>query len=158
MKKVTVAGLAIALGLLLTCSVYAWDMWGGGGSGSGSGGYNSGNWGGSGSGSGSGSTYNPAYNAFDWGAWCKGMGYGQKVNTTNLNKFYQETQALRDQLIAKQIELRNEFNSPTPDPALIAQLQQEIVDLQLQIQAIAKKYNLPAWLCAVSTMGPGYYW
>lgn len=72
--------------------------------------------------------------------------------------FLQETQDLRKQLINKQLELRDAYNDPNPDPVRIATLQQEIVALQIQIQTIAKKYGLPAWVCGGYMMGPGYYY
>jgi len=81
------------------------------------------------------------------GPWGSGMGYrmgsGESVNLENVKNFQKETLSMRDELITKRIELRNEYNKPQRDYDRIGTLRKEIVDIQTKIQAIADKYGVP---------------
>ncbi len=88
------------------------------------------------------------------GGWGPGMGcnyergcYGANgtVNTENLKKFQKETLSMRDELIANQVELSNEYAKPSPDAARVADLRKRMIDTQTKIQQVAEKYGLPAW-------------
>ncbi|MFA5180455.1 MAG: hypothetical protein WC405_03985 [Syntrophales bacterium] len=88
-------------------------------------------------------------------AWCgSGMGYGpgyygRGANTQTVRNLQRETLSMRDALMAKEIDLENEYMKPAPDVARIASIKKEIIDIQAKIQVVADKYGAPAW-------GPGY--
>ncbi len=71
-----------------------------------------------------------------------------QVDVKALRQFQKETLPLRDEIQAKNVELRNEYAQQTPDRNKIATLQKEIIDLRTKIQAAADKQGLPAY-------GPG---
>ena len=81
-----------------------------------------------------------------WGGWGSGygMGYGPGADTAQMQKFYDETQDLRDALMSKRVELRNEYRAPAPDTGRIADLRREIAALQAQLRSAARDYGLPA--------------
>ncbi len=85
--------------------------------------------------------------AYGWGG-----GYGPWSGTqgdvNKLKAFQRETLPLRDEVIAKRLELRNEYAKETPDGNRVLALEKEIFDLQTKIQATARKQGLPLW-------GPG---
>lgn len=64
------------------------------------------------------------------------------IDIENLKKFQRETLSLRDDLMTKRLELRNEYNKPERDYDKIASLRKEIVDLKTKIEAIADKYGV----------------
>ncbi len=82
-------------------------------------------------------------------AWRGGHGIGlwAGTNVETLKKFQKETLPLRDELIAKRIELMSEYKRPTPDNSRITTLRKEIIDLQAEIQSVADKTG-------VSELGP----
>lgn len=82
------------------------------------------------------------------------MGYGT-ANVDRLRSFQKETLSLRDELIAKEFELRNEYNKPTPDLNRIASLRKEIIDLETKIEEIADKYQVSSWGPRGGMMTPG---
>jgi hypothetical protein len=65
-----------------------------------------------------------------------------------LRQFQKETLPLRDEMMAKRLEIRNEYSQAKPNLERIATLQKEMIDLRTKIQAAAEKNGLPAW-------GPG---
>jgi hypothetical protein len=84
-------------------------------------------------------------------AYAVSQGYGpgsSQVDVKALRQFQKETLPLRDELATKNLELRNEYAQQNPDPAKVATLQKEIIDLRTKIQAAAEKQGLPAY-------GPG---
>ena len=83
-----------------------------------------------------------------------GMGYGRgyygaglsgQVNIENMKKFQKETLSLRDDLLTKQAELRNEYAKQSPDAARVVELQKQMIDIRTRIQKAAEKNGLPAW-------------
>jgi len=84
-------------------------------------------------------------------AWTKGQGPASQVDVNAFRNFQKETLPLRDEMAAKKLELRNEFNKETPDQAKIAALQKEMIDLRTKISDAAKKNGLPD-----RGFGPGY--
>ncbi|KWT76402.1 hypothetical protein [Candidatus Magnetominusculus xianensis] len=72
--------------------------------------------------------------------WC---GYGMGVNVETINKFQKETLILRDELMAKELELQNEYGKSVPDTGRIVTLKKEIIDEEAKLQGIADKYNIP---------------
>ena len=96
--------------------------------------------------------------AFAQKGWGPGMGcmgpygYGtdKSVNVESVKKFRKETLSLRDDLVTKKIELRNEYGKETPDTTRIAEIQKQIIDTQAQIRKVAEKNGLP-----VLGQGPG---
>ena len=85
--------------------------------------------------------------------WTRGQGTGpdSQVDVNAFRAFQKETLPLRDEMAAKRLELRNEFNKDTPDQAKIAALQKEMIDLKTKISDAAKKNGLPD-----RDFGPGY--
>ncbi len=86
-------------------------------------------------------------------AWTKGQGPGPdaQVDVNAFRAFQKETLSLRDEMMAKRLELRNEFNKAEPDQAKIAALKEEMIALRTQISDAAKKNGLPD-----RGFGPGY--
>ena len=91
-------------------------------------------------------------------AWC-GMGYGggprgagygpgpavgKQVDVNALRAFQKETLPLRDEVMAKRVEIRNEYAKEKPDQNRIAALQKDIIDLRAKIRTAADKQGLPA--------------
>ena len=76
-------------------------------------------------------------------------GYGPEyyggAGTGALKKFHKETLGLRDELVTKQMDLDAEYQKPESDPARIAALRKDIVDLQAKIQVAGDKYGILAW-------------
>jgi Spy/CpxP family protein refolding chaperone len=71
--------------------------------------------------------------------------YGEQTDVNAFRNFQKETLPLRDEMAAKRLELRNEFNKDTPDQAKIAALQKEMIDLRTKISDAAKKNGLADW-------------
>ena len=80
-----------------------------------------------------------------------GPGPGSQVDVNAFRNFQKETLTLRDEMAAKRLELRNEFNRETPDQTKIAALQKEVIDLRTRIMDAARKNGLPD-----RGYGPGY--
>jgi zinc resistance-associated protein len=74
-----------------------------------------------------------------------GCGPGGQVDVTAFRQFQKETLPLRDEMMAKRLELRNEYAKESPDQGLITKLRADITGLRTQIQAAAEKNGLPAW-------------
>jgi hypothetical protein len=74
-----------------------------------------------------------------------GFGPGTQVDLDKFKHFQQETGSLRDDMMLKGMELRNEFAKEQPDKNQITKLRNEMADLRTKIQAIAEKDGLPAW-------------
>ncbi len=72
-----------------------------------------------------------------------GAGPGGQVDVQALRNFQKETLSLRDEMMAKRLELRNEFSKEKPDQNRIATLQKEMIDLRTKIQESAQKNGLP---------------
>ncbi len=69
------------------------------------------------------------------------------TDASQVAEFQSETLELRDALLAKRIELRNEYAKPVPDSKRVASLRKDIVDLQTQIRTVADKYGLSGGCC-----------
>jgi uncharacterized protein HemX len=67
----------------------------------------------------------------------------QNVDIEKVKKFQEETLSLRDELITKRLELRNEYKKQAPDNEHIATLREEIRGLRSKIQVVADKYEVP---------------
>jgi zinc resistance-associated protein len=76
-----------------------------------------------------------------------GFGPDKEVDIAAFKNFQKETLSLRDEMMVKRIELRNEFAKEKPDRNKTATLQKEMIDLRTKIQAAAEKNGLP---------GPGF--
>jgi hypothetical protein len=74
-----------------------------------------------------------------------GFGPGSQVDLSVFKHFQQETASLRDDMMLKAMELRNEYSKEQPDKNQITKLRSEMADLRTKIQAIAEKDGLPAW-------------
>jgi zinc resistance-associated protein len=76
-----------------------------------------------------------------------GRGHGLdciNADIESVKKFQKETLSLRDDLIIKRLEIRQEYNKPNPDKNQIATLKKDVIDLETRIQTTADKYGLPA--------------
>lgn len=67
----------------------------------------------------------------------------QTVDIEKVKQFQNETSALRDGLIIKRLELRNENMKQTPDTDKIAALSNEIREIRDKIRGVADKYEVP---------------
>jgi hypothetical protein len=83
------------------------------------------------------------------GAYAARQGWGPgpagQVDVTAFRQFQQETSSLRDEMMAKGLELRNEFIKENPNQGVIDALKVQIRDLRTKIQVVADKHALPAW-------------
>ncbi len=72
------------------------------------------------------------------------QGSGTKGTTEieNLKKFQKETLSLRDDLITKRLELKNEYSKSPKDYSRIATLRKEIAEIRTKIEEIADKYGI----------------
>jgi hypothetical protein len=82
-------------------------------------------------------------------AQCAGMGGGSMrhgaamaVAPEILQKFNKETKGLQEQLIDKQALLKKEFLKDDPDPDAIAVIRKAMIDIQRDMQKIAKKLGM----------------
>jgi hypothetical protein len=126
MKKIWIAGLVVAVGLMFFgTSVYAQCGGMGGGYGPRGGGFGPG------------------------GAWSGAS--NKPVDVNALRAFQKETLPLRDEAMAKKLEIRNEYGKEKPDQAKVATLEKDLIDLRTKIQAAAEKQGLPA-----AGFGPGF--
>jgi hypothetical protein len=75
----------------------------------------------------------------------QGKGPAGQVDVNAFRQFQKETLQLRDEAMAKRLELRNEYVKENPDQNRITALQNELTALRTQIQAAAEKHGLPAW-------------
>lgn len=94
------------------------------------------------------------------------MGYGPEVyskeSREKIEKFYEETQGLRQELPQKYLELENLLNQATFDEAKVLAKQKEISQLQAQLDEKELKYRLnnrdlaprEGWFCG----GPWTGW
>ena len=64
------------------------------------------------------------------------------VDLEKVVEFKKETLPLRDQLLTKKLELRQEYNKEKPDAEVIGKLRKEMVDIQTGIDKVAAKYDL----------------
>ena len=71
---------------------------------------------------------------------CGWFGPATKVET--LREFQSKTLAQRDELMVKQLELRQEYAKANPDQERLAALQKTVDELQAGIQTSADKYGL----------------
>lgn len=76
-----------------------------------------------------------------------GMNYlaDSKVDIDKVKKFQKETLNLRDDLIVKKLEVRQEYSKEKPNLDRIATLKKEIIDLHTKIQKSAEANGLPAY-------------
>jgi zinc resistance-associated protein len=98
----------------------------------------------------------------------RGMGYGMgggpgygaagggtPVDVTSFKAFQKETLPLRDEMMVKRVELRNEYLKEKPDQNRIASLQKEMIDLRAKIRTAAEKNGLPAFGYGMGGRGYG---
>lgn len=78
---------------------------------------------------------------YAWWGDC-GAGYGSGADVESVKKFQKETLSLRDELVAKKLELRSEYDKPAGDVKRTAEIKKEIIDLQAKIQVAAGKYGI----------------
>ena len=64
------------------------------------------------------------------------------VDLEKVVEFKKETLPLRDQLLTKKLELRQEYNKEKPDAEVIGKLRKEMIDIQTGIDKVAAKYDL----------------
>ena len=84
-----------------------------------------------------------------------GAGTGKPVDVTAFKAFQKETLPLRDEMMVKRVELRNEYLKEKPDQNRIATLQKEMIDLRAKIRTAAEKNGLPAFGLGMGGRGYG---
>lgn len=72
-----------------------------------------------------------------------GMSTWQTVDVEKIKQFQKETLSLRDGLITKRLELRQECGKQDPDTDRITVLKKEIREIRSKIQEVADKYEVP---------------
>ncbi len=78
--------------------------------------------------------------------WCHGTGGRIGGGTPAAMKaFHKDTLSLRDELGARQIDLAEEYDREKADPARIAAIRKDIVDIEAKIQAAADKHGVRPW-------------
>jgi zinc resistance-associated protein len=82
-------------------------------------------------------------------------GTGTPVDVTAFKAFQKETLPLRDEMMVKRVELRNEYLKEKPDQNRIATLQKEMIDLRAKIRTAAEKNGLPAFGQGMGGRGQG---
>ena len=78
----------------------------------------------------------------DGGWWGPGMNYDTSANPAAVRKFQKETSSLRDDLAAKYVELQQEMDKTDYDPARVAAIRKDIVDIEARIQIAARKHGV----------------
>jgi hypothetical protein len=68
--------------------------------------------------------------------------YRSDVDPEVMAKFQKETLSLRDELVVKRLELRQEYDKETLDADRVAQLRKDMIDIQTKIDKIADKYDI----------------
>ena len=76
-----------------------------------------------------------------WGG-CGGSVQGTPVSVDAVKKFQDETTALRNEMMLKKVELRNEYFKQPADTAKVATLTREMFDLRTKISTIAASNGL----------------
>lgn len=71
-----------------------------------------------------------------------GSGRSGGASAAAARKFQKETQALREELAAKRIDLGEEYDKDSPDPGRISAIRKEIGDLEARIQAAAEEHGM----------------
>jgi len=77
--------------------------------------------------------------------WGGGMQQGAAIAPETLAKFNKETKGLQEQLIDKHALLKKEWLKDDPDPDAIATIRKAVIDIQRDIQKIAKKNGIKNW-------------
>jgi hypothetical protein len=81
---------------------------------------------------------------------------GAAVTPETLLKFNKETKAFQEQLIDKQALLKKEFLKDDPDPEALATIKKSMIDIEKEIQKVAKKLGMKNWYCSCPmSMGNG---
>ena len=117
MKKRTLVVLGIVLSLSLIAAGSAFARWGGGYGKMGSG-------------------YDRGYGN------CWNDDSRSDVTPESMAKFQKETLSLRDELVVKRMELRQEYDKENTDADVVAQLRKDMIDIQTKIDKIADKYDI----------------
>lgn len=78
----------------------------------------------------------------DGNRWGPGMNYDTSANPESVRKFQKETSTLRDELAAKYVELDREMSRQDYDPARVAAIKKDIIDLETRIQISARKHGV----------------
>ena len=87
-----------------------------------------------------------------------GPGYSQldEASKAKVDKFYDETQDLRKQMVMKRAEERALMSSTNPDSVKVAKLAGEMFDLHTTLQAKAEAAGVQGLMgCGVGCHGPG---
>ncbi len=71
-----------------------------------------------------------------------GPGAGKAADVEKFKKFQKETSALREEMMLKRLELRNEFIKEDPDEGRIATIQKDLIDIRTKIHAAADKAGI----------------
>ncbi|MFH0932698.1 MAG: hypothetical protein V1832_00070 [Nitrospirota bacterium] len=72
-----------------------------------------------------------------------GVSNWQAVDIEKIKQFQKETLSLRDEIITKRLELRNECGKQVSDTDRVTVLRKEIRDIRAKIQEVADKYEVP---------------
>jgi hypothetical protein len=73
---------------------------------------------------------------------------GPAVTPEIFQKFNKETRVFQEQLIDKQALLKKEFLKDDPSPDSIATVKKAMIDIEKEIQKVAKKFGMKNWYCS----------
>lgn len=90
-----------------------------------------------------------------WPTWSGCGWFGPATNVETLREFQSKTLAQRDELMVKQLELRQEHAKVNPDQERLAALQKKADELQAGIQSAADKYGLAGGMMPCGMQGKG---
>lgn len=88
-------------------------------------------------------------------AWSGCGWFGPATNVETLREFQKQTLAQRDELMVKQLELRQEHAKANPDQERLAALQKKADELQAGIQSAADKNGLAGGMMPCGMQGGG---
>ena len=73
-------------------------------------------------------------------------GGNENIDIESVKKFQQETLTLRDSLMVKKLEIRQEYMKEKLDHEKIANIRKEMIDIRAKISKKADEAGLPAWM------------
>ena len=77
----------------------------------------------------------------------EGLASVRTVSAEALSKFRQHTASLREELEAKELELRNEYAYEGLNTSRIAELEEDIKEIKAKIRSVAASLNIEPCCC-----------
>lgn len=95
----------------------------------------------------------------NWGGgYCPRFGDDRSVES--FRSFQKDTLPLQDEIVAKRLEIRNEYAKENPDRSIIAKLEKDIIDIRTKIEELAEEKGFsdrgPGWMMRGGGYGRGF--